>query len=318
MLCDQRGTGRRKATTVCQRCKDSKDSVQIDKMLQTPKDEVTRFGPLEALQLRLQVDLTFLLVCYRRGLWDRPILQRILEMSRPPFITSHNFMHYCEVCDVVFEECALRPGQKLHASVPSRSAVWDGCPGGRLKFIEGECFTAAEIRKTSNGAWFFKAEVRHYPRRGEEGVVEDQFAPMFKFLWAPVFAFAEGRQADLLAAHLRIPQHAARAEAVTIGQAHLLSRAASLLARDLGESTATSLSRFRTGLGLQLHLCSSADVERARRLESLKNAQLPLKMVQEVFPEAKQLVWITPEQLMDLEEENQQRRRQKGRGQRSK
>merc|ERR1712242_548161 len=140
----------------------------------------------------------------------------------------------------------------------------------------------------------------------------------FKLLWAPVSATVEGQGSDPLTAHLRSDQHRAQAEAVVTGKVRLVSRAAMELSRALDECPTNSLSRFRMGLRLPGHLCSPTDVECARRLERVREASLPLKIVRELLTEAHQLVWITPEQMMDMEEESQRRRqRQKGGGQRS-
>lgn len=320
-ICSAVPRGSRKATQICQRCS---ESLQVDKFLQTPKDEVTHFGALEALRLRRETTVTVLMVCCRSGLWEQPILQRIVEFARVPFVTSRNCMHYCELCDAAFDECPVKRGQQVQMADPNLAVRWEGCPGERLKYFAGDRFSAVDLFRALSGEWFFKVQVQDRrklaPESEQAPEVRDTAAldteeltkqrPCWKTCWAPLGATVEGRRPSPLMAHLQSKLHLELSTVVESGQACLISQAALNVAARLGERPETSLSRFREGLGLQGQLCSPADVDRALKLERVRDAQLPAK-----FLRGGHSLWLTREIMLELEEEHQQQKKGgRGRG----
>ena len=59
------------------------------------------------------------------------------------------------------------------------------------------------------------------------------------------------------------------------------------------------MSRFRAGLGLANRFCEPLHVESARKLERVRDLEIPVKFLREVLPGRQEFLWITPEELLD-------------------
>jgi hypothetical protein len=293
----------------CRRCS---ENLQVDRLLHTPKDEVTHFGALHILRLQKEIEYTLLLVCHRHGLWERLVLQKILDYLRVPFITSQMGMHYCELCDQTFMENAVKQGQTVHMERCGTPADWFECPGPALTFSLGSACTIAELRKVSAGKWFFKTNVvvpqsslnkldsavHADERQNSKGMGNLSVVQPF---WAPLSTTAEGRRPSTLIEHVGSKVHKDHEEAIVNGRMLLVSRAAIDLAKSTEERLTTSLSRFRAGLGISGRFCAPEDVERASRLERVRDSGIPVKFLREVLPRRFDL-WVTKEELLMAED----------------
>lgn len=324
------------------RCRKCLENVQVDRLLQTPKDEITHFGVWRALQLQREAEVLLLLACHKYGLWERMVLQRILEFSRVPFITTHSGMHFCELCNKAFAEMSTMQGDHVHMSCSHMQKLdWEDCPGPRLAFNIGECFRVAELLKAPSGRWYFRTlaappkpptadEQRPSSNVDEQSDVLTEamigvrgrsrgtsrtctgyvatVATTFESYWAPLDATVEGMQSSPLAQHLQEQVHRDHEAAVSMGRTLLVSRAAVELAGKLGERPTTSLSRFQAGLGLG-RFCEPAHMEAAGRLERVRDLSIPVKFLREVFPQKKDFLWITPEECREAEDRYEERSR---------
>eukprot|EP00931_Biecheleriopsis_adriatica_P065278 TRINITY_DN39869_c0_g1_i1.p1 TRINITY_DN39869_c0_g1~~TRINITY_DN39869_c0_g1_i1.p1 ORF type:complete len:465 (+),score=79.93 TRINITY_DN39869_c0_g1_i1:117-1397(+) len=137
-------------------CRKCQENAQVDRLLQTPKDEVTHFGVEHVLRLDRETEHEALLVCQMCGISERMVLQRILDFIRVPFVATRNGMHFCELCNETFPQLPVSQGQRVCMDPGGGKIDWTGCPGLRLAFIPGEVFTVAELVKTPNDRWFFR------------------------------------------------------------------------------------------------------------------------------------------------------------------
>mmetsp|Transcript_153781 Transcript_153781/g.294789 ORF Transcript_153781/g.294789 Transcript_153781/m.294789 type:complete len:394 (+) Transcript_153781:72-1253(+) len=301
-------------------CRTCQGNEQIDRLLQTPKDEVTHFGSHFVFQLQREAEHILLLACHRYGICERLLLQKILDFFRVPFIHSQNGMHYCELCDDTFQE--VRARERVQMAIHSNAADWSGCPGARLAFITNQVFQVAELQRVPSGQWFFRAQVRQARevRLGEdvpdiETLLEDghmraQFkkeqAPPthFQSRWAPWSATMESRGRSAIMEHHRSMLHKKLEERVASGRSCLLNHAALQLSKRLGERPSMSLSRLRDGLGLRTRFCSACDVEQASSLERVRDLDIPLRVVKEALGKGRdgQLLWITRSELFAVED----------------
>lgn len=285
-------------------CRTCQDNAQIDRLLQTPKDEVTHFGSHFVFQLQREAEHTLLLACHRYGLSERLLLQKILDFLRVPFIMSQNGMHYCELCDDTFPEVVQR--ERVHMAISSEAADWSGCPGARLKFSPKMSFKVAELRKVPSGEWFFRTQI---PQRTAEQISEDldhgEVLTHFQTRWAPMSATLESREPSALSQHHQSPRHRFLEESVSSGRSCLLNRAALGLARRLNERPSMTLSRLRDGLGLNTRFCCPEDVHRASMLERVRDLDIPLRTVRDALCKGgreRQLLWITRPELLVVED----------------
>lgn len=100
------------------RCLRCRENTEIDRLLQTPKDEVTHYGAWKASRLQRETEYAVILVCNSRGLCEQFILRRIIDLLRIPFVASYKSMHYCELCDATFDDSELKKHltQTLHVA----------------------------------------------------------------------------------------------------------------------------------------------------------------------------------------------------------
>eukprot|EP00930_Biecheleria_cincta_P096655 TRINITY_DN88477_c0_g1_i1.p1 TRINITY_DN88477_c0_g1~~TRINITY_DN88477_c0_g1_i1.p1 ORF type:complete len:397 (-),score=45.87 TRINITY_DN88477_c0_g1_i1:114-1304(-) len=315
------------AKSKCLKCQ---ENAQVDRFLQTPKDEVTHFGVERALQLDRDAEHELLLACHKCGLSERMVLQNILDFLRVPYVTTKNALHFCDLCDETFRELAVVQGQTVHMAAPVKD--WTGCPDPRLAFDLGEAYTIAELIKSSQDRWFFRTltmpRKRAISRSEPKRVVtttDNKFSPpdrhdgspvlgvlpTFESFWAPIDATEEGRLVSPLMKHLSGSGHKAHEAAVAAGDKLLVSRAAIKLAKNLGnEGSAVSLSRFRDGLGLAGRFCEPKDVELARKLERVRDIEIPVKFLRTIFPQRQQFLWISPDEFWEAESKYEQRQKQ--------
>eukprot|EP00928_Gymnodinium_smaydae_P082125 TRINITY_DN65538_c0_g1_i1.p1 TRINITY_DN65538_c0_g1~~TRINITY_DN65538_c0_g1_i1.p1 ORF type:complete len:437 (-),score=35.59 TRINITY_DN65538_c0_g1_i1:79-1389(-) len=277
-------------------CATCRGNAHVDRVLQTPKDEVTHCGALRAQGMDRESEYNLFLVCSRRGLHDRMLLRRILSYFRIPYVVSQNGFHYCELCDTSFPEAPICAGAKLQMMVDAQHANWKECPcaDAKLPFLFGDSHVVSEVRQMRNGAWFFRT------RTALRTILlpNADSHPRFESLWAPLSATDAARRPSPLAAHLSSNTHRELEESVVSRTSLLVSRAAHQISRELNENPSLSLSRFRAGLGLVDRFCSPCDVERAKRLERVRDADVPAKFLREhVGARDKELVWITTEAL---------------------
>lgn len=322
------------------RCRKCDENAQVEKLLQTPKDEVTHFGIEQALRLDREAEHEILLVCQKCGINERLVLQRILDFHRLPYVTTQNGMHFCELCDMTFGELAVTQGQRVQMSAAPEQIDWKGCPSPRLAFNVGDIYSIAELLKTGNDRWFFRtlvapplpavrtkpmpterAEIAGFtPPAGQGNISRGSTTPdgevactatcnTFESFWAPVDATAQGRQMSPLLEHVSGSAHKAHEADIASGRTSLVSRAALKMARDLGEEPAMALGRFRAGLELLGRFCEPRDVEAAAKLERVRNLNIPVKFLREVLPGRQDFLWITPDELWAAEERYEQRRK---------
>lgn len=290
------------------RCRKCRENEQVDRFLRTPKDEVTHFGPFDVLCVQREAEHSMLLACHRHGLWERLVLQRILDFVRVPFVTSHSGMHYCELCDKTFSDLAVKQGQQVRMSIPDTQADWSGCPGLRLTFNTGDTYTVAELLKIDTAArWFFKV----LKPIGKERVKHQGSGAhdmRFGAFWAPLDASAQGEQPSQLLEHLQGTAHKTHEQAIGSGSILLVSHAAIKLASKLGEPPRTTMSRFRVGLGLTSRFCEASHVERAAKLERVRNLDIPVKFLRETLSWMQDFLWIAPEELREVEDKYKKRK----------
>lgn len=307
------------------RCKRCRGNVEVDKLLQTPKDEVTHFGPLHVLRLAREAEYALLLALNRKGLYEEMLLRRIVAFLRVPFVTTQNGVHYCELCDHSVPECPVTVGQKLKMAISSKAAPWAGCPfpSARLMFFPGESHTVVEACQGTDGSWFFKTQVK---ARGKPASEEPAGGPLPQFvaLWAPVAATEIAGRPTPLAQHLATTAHKSLEESIVSGEKMLVHRAALTLSKKLGERPGISMSRFGVGLGISDRFCSQADVDKARRLERVRDAEVPLKFLREYFeslPKSAwkpnlgvqgELLWLPPEKVVEAQDAYEQHGRRGG------
>lgn len=317
------------AKSTCQRCR---ENAQVDRLLQTPKDEVTHFGVESALRLDREAEHEMLMVCQKCGICERLVLQRILDFIRVPFVTTQNGMHFCELCDTTFGEVRVKRGQVVHIAVAPDRIDWTGSPGSRLAVNVEDSHTVAELRKVSNDRWFFRTlatppntAVREAssgsqtkPRHLAADVMADVLADgypkpspgtAFESFWAPLDSTVEGRELSPIAEHLNGKVHKDYETVVAEGSQLLVSRAALKLAKRLGEDPSMSLGRFRAGLGIVGRFCAAPDVEHAERLQRVRDVNIPVKFLREVLPTRTDFLWITSGELWEAEEKYEQRRK---------
>mmetsp|Transcript_87449 Transcript_87449/g.276291 ORF Transcript_87449/g.276291 Transcript_87449/m.276291 type:complete len:508 (+) Transcript_87449:68-1591(+) len=300
-------------------CRTCRGNAQLDRLLGTPKDEVTHFGAMKALRLEREAEYALVLTCCRLGLHDEALLRRILGFLRVPFVTHQNGVHYCELCDTSFQEAPVSAGQRLRMAMASSEAKWVGCPGGRLRFQAGESHGVAAVRQVSSGVWFFRTQARLRGRAAEDGSGGTSSSrggtqPQFMPLWAPLSATEAAGLPSPLAAHLASEAHCSREEAVTSGKRLLVSRAALSLSKELGERPTTTHSRFVAGLSIAGRFCTPEDVEKARRLERVRDAEVPLKFLRDcaVGGQGRELLWISPEAMLAAVDAYEQKLRSEG------
>lgn len=291
----------------CRRCTENE---QIDRFLQTPKDEVSHFGMLEARKAQTEADYAVLLVCQRLGLHERMVAQRILEFSRLPHMLTQKGMHHCELCDETFSEVA--PLKKVRMAMPVTECVeadWAECPGERLHFFAGQSCKVLELRRTEGGIWFFRTQGRRRRPEQPERQRPEDLVLVSESCWGPLSATEEARRTSALVAHLRSERHRKLEDSVSSGRLRLVKHAAATLAKQLGERPTTSLSRFQEGLGITERFCSPVDVDRAAQLERVRDLDIPIKFMRLVLPgrQDQQLLWITREELLQVEEEYEKR-----------
>lgn len=309
------------------RCRRCQENEQVDRLLQTPKDEVTHFGAFRAMRLQREAEHTMLLVCHKYGIWERMVQQRILDFLRVPYVTSHGGMHYCELCDKAFRDLAVEQGHQVRMSMPDTQADWAGCPGPQLVFTAGETLTVAELARSTNDRWFFKvlkpvtkvgqrtSNLRNdldssiFSQRKRVNKNNEPLAITCDAFWAPLDATAQGEQPSQLAEHLQSSTHKSYEAAVCSGQTMLVSRAAIELAGKLGERPTTAMSRFKVGLGHANRFCESSHVEMARKLERVRDLDIPVKFLREVLPHRQDFLWITPDELQEAEDKYEKRKR---------
>lgn len=321
------------------RCRKCQENAQVDKLLQTPKDEVTQFGVEHALRLDREAEHEVLLTCQKCAICERMVLQRILDFLRVPFVTTQNGMHYCELCDIAFGELVVAQGQRVHMSSSHDQIDWKGCPGPRLAFNITENFSVAELRKARNDRWFFRtlvappkptgvaklvpveAEASEFAPPGRQGgssssnalagsdVPSTTPSQTFTSFWAPLDATVEGGLPSPLMEHLNSTNHKNYEAVVVAGKQTLVGRAAIKLARHFGEEPTLALSRFRAGLGITGRFCEPQHVELAAKLERVRDTGIPVKFLREVLPLRQDFLWITPAELWEAEEKHEQRRK---------
>mmetsp|Transcript_69614 Transcript_69614/g.193738 ORF Transcript_69614/g.193738 Transcript_69614/m.193738 type:complete len:406 (-) Transcript_69614:64-1281(-) len=327
------------AKATCRKCR---ENVQVDRLLKTPKDEVTHFGIERVLQLDRQAEHEILFACQRCGISERMVLQRILDFLRVPYVATHNGMHFCELCDTTFGEVVVNPGQRVRMATASNRINWAGCPGPRLVFSLGDKHTVAELRKASNDRWFLRAlaaplkppgAIEHDATEQKHAMVANHFVPpveissdsacgiadscvhamtlsrSFESFWAPLDATVEGQQPPPLMEHLASSSHKFHEAAIAACEKVLVSRAAISLARKLGEEPVMALSRFRAGLGLEGRFCEPRHFELAAKLERVRDANIPVKFLRDALPARKDFLWITSAELWEAEEKYEQRRK---------
>jgi len=290
-------------------CRSCSGNAQIDKLLQTPKDEVTHFGACGARRLQREAEHTLLFACHIHKIYERSVLQRILDFLRVPFITSYSGMHYCELCDEAFEDVFAK--RHLRTSASSATVDWTGCPGQRFFFAAGESYAVEEFRKAGNGRWFFKTQVLQ--RRPDHVYGMPMHQTWFEPRWAPLLATAEGRELPTVADHLQSERHRVLETSVSGGGKVLVNHAALRLSRCCNENPTTSLSRLRDGLGVTGRFCTPDDVQSAQSLERVRDVGIPMKTLRDVFPGRRdqQLLWLTRTELL-LAEEDYRVRSKKG------
>lgn len=291
-------------------CRSCQGNAQVDRLLQTPKDEVTHFGAWSALLLQREVEYALLLVCYRHNVYERLVLQKILQFMRVPFIISHGGKHYCELCDETFEEMLVK--RELRMSTSSKLTTdWLNCPGEHLTFSQGDSYIVAEFRKSSQGCWFFRTQIKTRVLDKGDGISSQR--PCFVSYWAPLSATVEYQELSTLSRHLESARHQSLEAMVVKGQQLLVNHEAMRLASVCCERPTTSLSRIRDGLGITDRFCEAADVERAKCLERVRDLEIPPKFLRSMLPGrgGQQIMWITPEEFLEVEE--QYRRRTTGR-----
>eukprot|EP00933_Yihiella_yeosuensis_P022383 TRINITY_DN1762_c0_g1_i3.p1 TRINITY_DN1762_c0_g1~~TRINITY_DN1762_c0_g1_i3.p1 ORF type:complete len:412 (-),score=90.41 TRINITY_DN1762_c0_g1_i3:712-1947(-) len=325
--------------SICRKCR---ENTQVDRFLQTPKDEITHFGVEKALRLDKEAEHELLLSCHKCGLCERMVLQNILDFLRVPFVTTQNGMHFCELCDETFSELAVAQGQKVRMLTQCVKIDWADCPGPRLTFHVSETYTISELVKTAKGRWFFrtlakppkKPELKKEPTPGHDSSADsttvsesaaaspDKFSPpdrtegstssavpKFESFWAPLDATEEGRQTSPLIDHLKSNTHSAHEAAVNAGEKILISRAALKLAREnpgSGEAN-TAFSRFRDGLSIAGRFCEPRQVELAKKLERIRDVGIPVQFLRDLFPSKQSFLWISPEELWEAEEKYEKR-----------
>lgn len=328
------------------RCGKCRENAQVDRLLGTPKDEVTQFGVELALHLDREAEYQLLLVCLRCGLYERMVLQIILDFLRVPFVTTHNGIHFCELCDETFPEVAVKHGQLVQMATLNKEVDWTGCPGPRLPFHPNETYTVAELAKASNDRWFFRTRAKSQeslvkplelqsensaasphsfkpPARATartvvsdvcntcslENVSDVHTLSEFQSFWAPLDATVEGRQASPSVVHLNSTIHKAHEAEVAEGRKVLVSRAAIKLATKLGEEATLTLSRFRTGLCLAGRFCEPHHAQLAEQLERVRDVGIPVKFLREVLPARQDFLWITPDEFWEAQEKYEMRRK---------
>lgn len=314
------------AKSKCQKCQ---ENAEVDRFLKTPKDEVTHFGVERALQLDRDAEHELLLVCQKCGLSERMVLQNILDFLRVPYVTTKNTLHFCELCDKTFGELTVVQGHSVHMAASVKD--WTGCPGPRLAFGLGEAYTIAELVKSPQDRWFFrtlaippKRVLSQSDPRPVVTTTENKFCPpdrndgssapaalsTFQSFWAPLDATEEGRLVSPLMKHLNGSSHKAHEAAVLAGVKLLVSRAAIKLAKNLGnEGPTMALSRFRDGLGLAGRFCEPKDVDLARKLERVRDIEIPVKFLRSIFPGKQNFLWISPDEFWEAEAKYEQRQK---------
>ena len=148
---------------VCLQCK---ENAQIDRLLLTPKDEVTHHGPWRALQLQRGAEYELMLVCNRHGVHEPSVLQNIVSFNRVPFVVSYGGMHHCELCDEAFSEVPTLHRVRM-VELP-RLTDWAGCPGDPLAVQPCFTFAVSEVRRSGNGNWFFRTLARQPEKKTQE------------------------------------------------------------------------------------------------------------------------------------------------------
>lgn len=292
-------------------CRTCCGNTQVDRVLQTPKDEVTHFGSVCLQRLEREAEYTLLLVCTRMGLHDQMLLRNIFRFLRVPYITSQNGLHYCELCDTSFSETPIVVGSRLRMTMMSSAAKWTHCPchTSKLRFTAGETHVVAEVKQVEDGTWFFKVQARGRGRAAIDAGPQPHFTP----LWAPVSATNAAGRPPPLAEHLASETHRRLEDFLASGTALLVSHAALKISKQLQERVSLSLSRFKTGLGLVDQFCTPADVEQAERLERVRDAGIPAKFLRaHAGGQDRDLVWMTPEALAAATEAYEQRQRETG------
>lgn len=291
------------------RCGRCLNNAQIDKLLGTPKDEVTHFGAAAAMRLQREAEYALLLVCVRHELHERLVLKRIMEFLRVPYITSYGGNHYCELCDETFEDILAK--RHVRMSCPMNSADWAGCPGQRLRYSPGEGFDVAEFRKVAGERWFFRTQVLQWMLDRGDGQPSQK--PWVEDRWAPLSAVAEeGKQPSRLPEHLRSQQHRCLEAALEAGEKCLVNRAALAMAKKRGEDPSVSLSRFRDGMRVSGRFCTPKDVEAASALERVRDLGAPPRVLRDVLGSneaGRQVLWLSPEEAQRVEEQMHQGKR---------
>eukprot|EP00746_Dinoflagellata_sp_MGD_P004629 gnl/MRDRNA2_/MRDRNA2_108964_c0_seq1.p1 gnl/MRDRNA2_/MRDRNA2_108964_c0~~gnl/MRDRNA2_/MRDRNA2_108964_c0_seq1.p1 ORF type:complete len:398 (+),score=60.35 gnl/MRDRNA2_/MRDRNA2_108964_c0_seq1:94-1287(+) len=325
-------------------CRKCGENAQVDRFLQTPKDEVTQFGVEIALQIDRESEYQLLLAGYRCGLHERMVLQRILDFLRVPFVTTQNSMHFCELCDETFQELAVKQGQLVQIATLNRKIDWLGCPEPHLKFNSNETYTVAELLKAPNDRWFFRTLVKPVKSQNEEEailsrgcfnppdrsavktVINDvcnniaannssdlRAVPEFQSFWAPLDLTVEGQQPSPSVVHLNSTTHKAHEAEVADGAKALVSRAAIRLAKKLDEEPSLTLSRFRSGLGLTKRFCEPKHLQLAEKLERVRDVGIPVKFLREILPHRQDFLWITADEFWEAQEKYEMRRKKSSR-----
>jgi len=283
---------------LCPKCK---DSFQFDTFLQTPKDELGRSCIWDAIFLQRKADFTALLTCYRFGIFEKSILQRIMCYARLPHMLSLGGMHYCELCNETFQEVSVP--KRLRMRISHKKAEWDGCPGVQLKFTHGSAFDVSELRRVANGNWFFRTLVK---RRADKNRGSENQA-QFDAYWAPLSATIHESESNPVHNHIMQEKHLSLQTEVCSGSLCVVWRAASQLARRLGEHPRTSQSRFSDGLQITQTTCSPHEVEQAAFL------QRNISLRRNSKHDSTENMWMNPAQIQDEPAETLGRRKKKGR-----
>merc|ERR1712023_388608 len=86
-------------------------------------------------------EFALILGCHSHGLCEQLILHRIVDFLRIPFIASYKNMHYCELCDVTFEDFVLKEHLKQSLHLSTEASVTDG----------SICLVSREAKKLAAG-----------------------------------------------------------------------------------------------------------------------------------------------------------------------
>lgn len=87
-------------------CRKSPQTIEIDRLLQSNDEDLQNIGLQKARKQQSKNELTLLMVCYRKGICESILLEKIIEYFRIQFVVSYSD-HYCELCNVTVETALL-------------------------------------------------------------------------------------------------------------------------------------------------------------------------------------------------------------------